>query len=66
MLTLSMEYYFKYMEQSGRRHSLDAVLRRKLTCGFDMDYVKTCIKFLILMYVCIKSDISTLELLVYS
>ena len=27
---------------------------------------ETCIKFLILIYVCIKSDVSTLELLVYS
>ena len=40
LLTLSREYYFRYRERSGRRPSLEAVLRKKPTCGFDMDYVK--------------------------
>ena len=40
LLTLSREYYFRYRERSGRRHSLEAVLRRKPTCDFDMYYVK--------------------------
>ena len=39
-LTPSREYYFRYRERSKRRHSLEVVLRRKPTCGFDMDYVK--------------------------
>ena len=61
LLTLSREYYFRYRERSGRQHSLEAILRRKSTRGFDIDYVKTCIKFLILMYVCIKSNLLALE-----
>ena len=43
-----------------------ALIRGRFEKKADMDYVKTCIKFLILMYFCIKSDVSTLELLVYS
>ena len=40
LLTLSRDHYFRYRERSGRQHSLEAVLRRNPTCGFDMDYVK--------------------------
>ena len=31
---------FQVQGELGRRHSLEAVLRRKPTCGFGMDYVK--------------------------
>ena len=40
------------------------LLRRKPDCGFDIFFVKHVLKFLILIYVCIKSDVTTLETIV--
>ena len=38
-------------------------MRRKPDCGFDMNFVRHVLELLILICVCIKSDVSTLELL---
>ena len=64
LLTLSRENYFQYMECLRRRHSLEVALRRKPDCGFDIIFVKYVLKFLILIYVCIKSDVIALETMV--
>ena len=64
LLTLSRENYFKYRECLGRRCSLEAALRRKPDCGFDLYFVKHVLEFLILIYVRIKSEVITLETIV--
>ena len=66
LLILSRENYFRYKECLRRPPSLEVALRRKSDCGFDIYifFVKYVLKFLILRYVCIKSDVTTLETIV--
>ena len=40
------------------------LLRRKPTCGFDYVFVKHVLELLIIIYVCIKSDVTTLETII--
>ena len=63
LLTLSREYYFRYRERSGRRHSLEAAFRRKSSCGFGYSFCITCIKTLNFDICLVKSNLLTLELL---
>ena len=39
-------------------------MRRKPTCDFDVYFEKRVLEFLILIYICIKSDVTTLETIV--
>ena len=63
LLTLSREYYFRYRERSGKRHSLEAAFRRKPSCGFGYSFCITCIKTLNFDICLVKSNLLTLELL---
>ena len=49
---------------SGRRPSIEAALRRNPDCGFGIYFVKHGLEFLILIYVCIKSDVTNLETII--
>ena len=56
-----MENYFRYREYLGRRRSLEADFKKKAGLWLDIYFVKHVLEFLTLIYVCIKSDVITLE-----
>ena len=63
LLTLSRENYFRYRECSGRRRFLEAAFKKKagfMTLIFFF-FVKHVLKLLILIYVCINSDVTTFK-----
>ena len=64
LLTLSRENYFRYRECSEKRCSLEAAFKKKAGLWLDIYFVKHVLKFLILIYVCIKSDVTTFETIV--
>ena len=63
LLTLSRDRYFRYMECTGGRRSLEAAFRRKPSCGFGYSFCITCIKTLNFDICLVKSNLLTLKLL---
>ena len=61
LLTLSRDHYFRYRERSGRRHSLEAGLEESRIVAWILLY-NMYYNVIILIYVCIKSNLLTLEL----
>ena len=64
LLTLSSEHYFRYKECSGRRCSLEAAFEKKADMWLNNYFVEHVLELLILIYVCIKNDVTTLETII--
>ena len=65
LLTLSRDHHFRYRECIEGRRSLKAAFRRKPDCGFGIYFVKTCIRTLNFNICLVKSNVLTLDLLLY-
>ena len=63
LLTLSRDHYFRYMECTGGRRSLEAAFRRKPGYGFGYSFCLKCIKTLNFDICLVKSNLLTFELL---
>ena len=64
LLTPSWDPPFSYRECSGRQRSLKAAFKKKAGLWLWYIFVKHVLELLILIYVCVKSDITTLETIV--
>ena len=62
---MSREYYFKCRRRSRRRLILEADFEERWVMALVVSGI-TCIRFVILICVCIKRNVITLELLEYS
>ena len=63
LLTLSKDHHFRSMERSGRRHSLEVACSKKTDMWFGIHFVEHVLKLKILIFVLVKSNVITLEIL---